>query len=103
MVTPIAFALLGALVVSIGFLIAGDFRLVVALRRDHPEIWEKLGRPSPWFNRFEEVASVHRFLQQRAYRATGDVRLIRLCDRLRLLTIVTCILAASAMAVPLLG
>lgn len=90
--------LFAAFVASATGLIVGDSRLVLALRRNHPRVWEALGRPSPWFSRVEDVGAVHRFLHQRAYVALGDAALIRLGDRLRALTIVTGVLGIATLA-----
>lgn len=67
----------------VALMLTGEYRLVAALRRDHPAIWERLGRPSPWFYRFEDVGMVHSFLFSREFETTADIPLIRLAERLR--------------------
>jgi len=96
-ITSAVAAVFVAFSVSVGMLIVGDYRFVVALRRSHPRAWEALGRPSPWFSRVEDVGAVHSFLHQRDYAELGDAALIRLGDRLRALTIVTCVLGVAAL------
>lgn len=99
MITAAVAGLFVAFSVSVFALIIGDYRLVTSLRRRHRAVWERLGGPSPWFSRLEDVSAVHRFLHERAYTALDDPALVRACDRLRVLTLVTCVLAVAALAV----
>ncbi|MFL5595153.1 MAG: hypothetical protein ACJ785_11150 [Gemmatimonadaceae bacterium] len=74
------------LLLATAFLIVGDYQLVVRLRENHRKAWEKLGSPSPWFTRLEDLTSVYRFLVARDDRQLGDAQLSALADRIRLLT-----------------
>ena len=78
----------GALLCAVAFLAVGDYRLVVRLREDHRQIWEKLGSPSPWFTRLEDLASVHAFVFGREHHSLGDATLSELAEHLRILTYV---------------
>jgi len=91
-----------ALLCAVGFLAVGDYRLVVRLRENHRHTWEKLGSPSPWFNRFEDVASVHAFVFGREHQSLGDATLSELAERLRILTYTVYALAAATLVLMVL-
>jgi hypothetical protein len=93
----IAIAILGLMAGVAGVCVVRSYRFLVVLRRDHFHIWEALCRPSPWLSRLEDVTAVQRFLLKRQYRELTDVALVRSAERLRLLTILTYGLAATAL------
>lgn len=95
----LVYVCLAFLLATVGLLVTGDYRLVVMLRRDWPAVWQSLGRPSPLFTRFEDVAAVQQFLFQRKYREIGDPSLARFAERLRTLTMVAYTAAAIALIV----
>jgi hypothetical protein len=88
---------LAAFVAALIVLIVGEYRLVTGLRRAHPDVWERLGKPSPWFTQFGHALRVQSFLMDREYASIPDEQLSRVCERLRGLTISVYALAATAL------
>ncbi|MFL5497777.1 MAG: hypothetical protein ACJ79I_06130 [Gemmatimonadaceae bacterium] len=84
-----------ALLLATGFLIVGDYKLVVRLREHHQQVWGRLGSPSPWFYRLEDLTSVYRFLVAREYVTLGDPELSALANRIRILTYTVYALTAA--------
>jgi hypothetical protein len=91
------------LVLAVLGLAVGEYRLVSRLRRDHPETWQSLGSPSPWFTRWQDVSTVSDFLDSRGYERLGDPDLESLGRRMRILTKTVYALAGATLLLILLA
>jgi len=82
-------AFFGALVMSIPVGVRNKNKLLCSLRRDHQEIWERLGRPKSWWNSSPANSfEVYKWVLSKTYRETQDVDVIQSAVYLRIAYII---------------
>lgn len=95
---PLFFAYLAACVLMLlagtVHLLRTQARVIRVLRRDHPELWERYGRPRPFMRGLSRMPS---FFEWRAYRALNNPEMDRHCAVLRRSDVVNLLLPALSL------
>ena len=69
-------------------------RVIGVLRRDHPEVWERYGRPRPYMRGLSKMPS---FFEWKAYRALSNPEIDQHCAALRRADLVNLLLPVLCM------
>ena len=73
--------------------------LINMLRERHVEVWERLGKPSLYYNNStEKIINLGRFILKKEYKDISDRKLIRFSNFLRIYLAITAVLVVVFMS-----